>query len=127
MEAVSPFDAAISTILTGFSEFLERLDVALTIQLAWVTTDFSRPVAAPAFQPMDIQLNAPSTLPVLARTVSGCVNSAFLNISQHFTSHLFRPWRPSSARGGDDGPRRFTEPKDGADLAGGVGTVRLFS
>ena len=31
-----------------------------------------------------------------ARTVSGCVNSAFLNISQHFTSHLFRPWIPSS-------------------------------
>ncbi len=44
-----------------------------------------------------------------ARTVSGCVNSAFLNISQHFTGHLFSPWRPSSARGIDGGPRRSTE------------------
>ena len=33
-----------------------------------------------------------------ARTVSGRVNSAFLNISQHFTSHLFRLWIPSSTR-----------------------------
>jgi hypothetical protein len=33
-----------------------------------------------------------------ARTVSGCVNSAFLAISIHFTAHLFRPWIPSSAR-----------------------------
>ncbi len=33
-----------------------------------------------------------------ARTVSGCVKSAFLNISQHFTAHLFSPWIPSSAR-----------------------------
>jgi len=33
-----------------------------------------------------------------ARTVSGCLNSAFLNISQHFTSHLFRPWIRSSTR-----------------------------
>ncbi len=31
-----------------------------------------------------------------AWTVSGCLNSAFLNISQHFTVHLFRPWIPSS-------------------------------
>ena len=46
---------------------------------------------------MDTQLNAPPRLPVLARTVSGCVNSAFLNISQHFTGHLFSPWIPSSA------------------------------
>ncbi|MGZ3300882.1 MAG: hypothetical protein ACXWO3_08350, partial [Isosphaeraceae bacterium] len=35
-------------------------------------------------------------------------NSANLNKSQHFTSHLFRPWRRGSARGSDDGPRRFT-------------------
>src|SRR5208337_4752773 len=33
-----------------------------------------------------------------ARTVSGCVNSAFLNISMHFTAHLFRPWIPNSTR-----------------------------
>ena len=33
-----------------------------------------------------------------ARTVSGRVNSAFLNISQHFTAHLFRPWIPNSTR-----------------------------
>ncbi len=33
-------------------------------------------------------------------------NSAFLNKSQHFTVHLFRPWRPGSARGSDGGPRR---------------------
>src|SRR5271157_4332260 len=52
----------------------------------------------PSVQAMDTQLNAPSTLPVLARTVSGCLNSAFLNISQHFTAHLFRPWIPNSAR-----------------------------
>src|SRR5271157_1062425 len=47
---------------------------------------------------MDTQLNALPTLPVLARTVSGCVNSAFLNKSQHFTGHLFRPWIPNSTR-----------------------------
>jgi len=46
---------------------------------------------------------------VLARTVSGCVNSANLNISQHFTSHLFRPWIPSPACGKGGGPRRSTE------------------
>src|SRR5271166_2854865 len=68
-------------------------------------TGFSRPVAAPAFQPMDTQLNVLPTLPVLARTVSGCVKSAFLNKSQHFTVHLFRPWIPSSARGSDGGLR----------------------
>ena len=34
----------------------------------------------------------------LARTVFGCLNSAFLDISQHFTGHLFSPWIPSSAR-----------------------------
>ena len=33
-----------------------------------------------------------------ARTVSGCVNSAFHNISQHFTGHLFRPWIPNLTR-----------------------------
>jgi hypothetical protein len=61
---------------------------------------------------MDAQLKALPTLPVRARTVSGCVNSANLNISQHFTVHLFRPWILSSARGidgGPRGPRRFTE------------------
>ena len=31
-----------------------------------------------------------------AWTISGCLNSAFLNISQHFTVHLFRPWILSS-------------------------------
>src|SRR5271157_3401120 len=72
-------------------------------------SDFSPPVAAPAFQAMDTQLNALPTLAVLARTVSGCVNSAFLDISQHFTGHLFRPWIPSSARSIDGGPRRSTE------------------
>jgi len=58
---------------------------------------------------MDTQLNALPALPVRARTVSGCLNSAFLDISQHFTGHLFRPWIPSSARGIDGGLRRFTE------------------
>ena len=33
----------------------------------------------------------------------------FLNKSQHFTVHLFRPWRPGSGTGSDGGPRRFTE------------------
>ena len=60
-------------------------------------------------QAMDTQLNALPALPVLARTVSGCLNSAFLDISQHFTAHLFRPWIPGSARGIDGGSRRFTE------------------
>ena len=32
----------------------------------------------------------------------------FLNKSQHFTVHLFRPWRPGSVRGSDGGPRWFT-------------------
>jgi len=58
---------------------------------------------------MDTQLDALPTLAVRARIVSGCVNSAFLNKSQHFTGHLFRPWIPSSARGINGGPRRFTE------------------
>ena len=71
-------------------------------------TGLSRPVAAPASQAMDTQLNALPTLAVLARTVSGCLNSAFLDISQHFTGHLFRPWIPSSARDIDGGPRRLT-------------------
>ena len=47
---------------------------------------------------MDTQLDALPTLAVLARTVSGCLNSAFLDISQHFTGYLFRPWIPNSAR-----------------------------
>jgi len=42
-------------------------------------------------------------------SIDGCLNSAFLDISQHFTGHLFRPWIPSSARDIDGGPRRFTE------------------
>ena len=37
------------------------------------------------------------------------MNSAFLNISQHFTGHLFSRWIPSSARGIDGGPQRSTE------------------
>ena len=32
-----------------------------------------------------------------------------LDKSRHFTVHLFRPWRPGSARGSDGGPRWFTE------------------
>src|SRR5208337_1370696 len=40
-----------------------------------------------------------------ARTVSGCVNSAFLDISRHFVVHLFRSWIPSTARGTDGGPQ----------------------
>ena len=56
----------------------------------------------------DAQLKVLPILPVRARTVSGCVNSANLNISQHFTGHLFRPWIPSPACGKGGGPRRFT-------------------
>ena len=41
--------------------------------------------------------------------VSGCVNSANLNISQHFTGHLFSPWISGSVRGKCGGPRRSTE------------------
>src|SRR5208337_3663694 len=55
-------------------------------------------------QAMDTQFNALPTLPVLARTVSGCLDSAFLDISRHFTAHLFSPWIPSSARGKGGGP-----------------------
>jgi len=46
--------------------------------------------------------------PFRLRDLEGRVNSAFLNISQHFTGHLFRLWIPSSARGQGGGPRRFT-------------------
>jgi len=58
---------------------------------------------------MDTQLNALPTLPVLARGVLSVGIPRFLNKSQHFTVHLFRLWRPGSARGSDGGPRRFTE------------------
>jgi hypothetical protein len=37
------------------------------------------------------------------------VNSAFLDISQHFTGHLFSAWIPNSARDIGGGSRRFTE------------------
>src|SRR5208337_3474216 len=53
----------------------------------------------PSVQAMDAQLKALPTLPVRARTVSGCVNSANLNISQHFTVHLFNLSIPNSACG----------------------------
>jgi len=46
-------------------------------------SSFSVPVAAPAFQAMNTQLNALPILPVRARTVSGCLNSAF---SRHFST-----------------------------------------
>src|SRR5271157_1991888 len=62
----------------------------------------------PSVQAMDAQLKALPTLPVRARTVSGCVNSANLNISQHFTVHLFNLSIPNSACGKGGGPRRFT-------------------
>src|SRR5208283_2632912 len=32
----------------------------------------------------------------------------YLDISRHFTVHLFSTWMPSSARGKGGGPRRFT-------------------
>ena len=73
---------------------------------------------------MDAQLKALPILPVRARTVSGCVNSANLNISQHFTVHLFSPWIPSSARGKGGGPRRSNEPKDGCLPTSCVGPPR---
>ena len=68
----------------------------------------------PSVQAMDTQLNALPTLAVLARTVSGCLNSAFLNKSQHFTCHLFRLWISSSAGGIDGGPRRTWSVERGA-------------
>src|SRR5271166_2677294 len=46
---------------------------------------------------------------VRARGVLSVGISRFLDKSQHFTVHLFRPLRPGSARGSDGGPRRFTE------------------
>src|SRR5271157_122252 len=36
-------------------------------------------------------------------------NPRNLDKSRHFTVHLFRKWRPGSARGTDGGPRRLTE------------------
>ena len=45
---------------------------------------------------------------VRARGVLSVGIPRFLNKSQHFTVHLFRPWRSGSARGSDGGPRRFT-------------------
>ena len=57
----------------------------------------------PSVQAMDTQLAHQHS--VLARTVSGCLNSAFLNISQHFTSHLFRPWIRSSTAVNTSRPR----------------------
>ena len=46
---------------------------------------------------------------VRARGVLSVEIPRFLDKSRHFTVHLFRPWRPGSARGSDGGPRRFTE------------------
>ena len=45
---------------------------------------------------------------VRARGVLSVGTPRFLDKSRHFTVHLFRPWRPGSARGSDGGPRRFT-------------------
>ena len=72
--------------------------------LGWATTQ-----VYPARITRNTGLRARHRITREARTVSGCVNSAFLNISQHFTSHLFRPWIPSSARGINGGSRPFTE------------------
>ena len=47
---------------------------------------------------------------VRARGVLSVRIPRFLNKSQHFTVHLFRPWTPSSARDIDGGPRRFNRP-----------------
>jgi len=59
-----------------------------------------------------------------ARTVSGCVNSANLNISQHFTGHLFRPWIPSSAR--DTGLRaRHRITREARTVSGCVNSANL--
>jgi len=46
-------------------------------------SSFSVPIAVPAFQAMDTQLNALRILPVRARIVSGCLNAAF---SRHFST-----------------------------------------
>ena len=46
--------------------------------------------------------------PSLNRAVLSVGIPRFLDKSQHFTVHLFRPWRPGSVRGSDGGPRRFT-------------------
>ena len=58
----------------------------------WTPTihDFSRPVAAPAFQALDTQLKALPTLPVLARGVSGCLNSGNLDISRQVAVPAFQ-------------------------------------
>jgi hypothetical protein len=72
-------------------------------------SDFSRPVAAPAFQVLDTQLKALPALPVLARGVSGCVNSPFLGLFRTFSGpQPFRSWMNRPAPGSAGGPRRFT-------------------
>ena len=59
---------------------------------------------------METQVKVLTTLQSALGAFCLCVGiPRFLNKSQHFTVHLFRPWRPGSARGSDGGPRRFTE------------------
>ena len=59
----------------------------------------------PSVQAMDTQLNAPSTLRVLARTVSGCLNSAFLGLERN-RSAVGKTKAPFVA----GGPQQLTPP-----------------
>ncbi len=94
-------------------------------------SDFSIPVAAPAFRAMDTQLNALPTLPVLARTVSGRLNSAFLGLELNrsavgktaFSLVSPRPQQLTPLPCG--GPARldpFLEPRHSAVVISGLAT-----
>ena len=71
-------------------------------------SSFSRPVAAPASQAMDTQLKALPTLPVLARGVSGCVNSPFLGLFRTFSGPAFQAMDTQFGARQGRRPRRFT-------------------
>jgi len=54
------------------------------------------------------KLQKPGKLSKVPAILGPQIGNAGLDISRHFTVHLFRPWMPSSARGKGGGPRRFT-------------------
>ena len=73
----------------------------------------------PSVQAMDTQLNAPSTLPVRARTVSGCVNSAFLGLERN-RSAVGKTKAPLVA----GGPQQLTPPTPQRRLSPGLESWR---
>ncbi len=76
----------------------------------------------PSVQAMDTQLNAPSTLPVRARTVSGCVNSAFLGLERN-RSAVGKTKAPLVA----GGPQQLTPPTPQRRLSPGLESMACGS